>query len=78
MPRGLETSDNRMTKLARDEIFFGKVVPVRELVKGIDAVTLGGLRKVATRIFDPRGLTVVAMGKINPKLLPKSLAKKVD
>lgn len=75
---GLETSDNRMTKLARDEMFFGKVVPVRELVKGIDGVTLAGLGRLAKRIFAPSGLTVVAMGKVSPKLLPKSLANKVD
>lgn len=68
---GLETSDNRMTKLARDEMYFGRVVPVKDIVKGIDRVTLDDLKDTASRAFAPKGLTLLAMGKVSPKGLPK-------
>jgi predicted Zn-dependent peptidase len=35
----LESSDNRMTKLAKNEIYFGRYLPLMEIVKGIDQVT---------------------------------------
>lgn len=70
---GLETSDNRMTKLARDEIFFGKVVPVRDIVKGIDGVRLGDIREAASELLAPDKITLVAMGKVSSKGVPSWL-----
>lgn len=70
---GLETSDNRMTKLARDEIFFGKVVPVRDIVKGIDKVRLSDVRDAASSLLAPENITLVAMGEVSSKGLPSWL-----
>lgn len=70
---GLETSENRMMKLARDQIYFGKPVTVREIVKEIDKVTLKDLRKAATEFLSPERLTAVAMGKVSPRKLPSGL-----
>ncbi|OGP15320.1 MAG: zinc protease [Deltaproteobacteria bacterium GWA2_54_12] len=70
---GLETSENRMMKLARDEMYFGKPVTVKEIVRDIDKVTLKDLRKFASGFLSPEKLTVVAMGKVNPKKLPAGL-----
>jgi predicted Zn-dependent peptidase len=70
---GLETSENRMMKLARDEMYFGKPVTVREIVRDIDKVTLKDLRKSASELLSPKKLTVVAMGKVTPKKLPAGL-----
>jgi len=35
----LENTDNRMSRLAKDEIYFGASIPVAEVVAAIDAVT---------------------------------------
>ncbi len=70
---GLETSDNRMMKLARDEIYFGRVIPVKDIVKGIDSVTLKDLSETASRILAPEKITLVAMGYVKKSGLPKSL-----
>ncbi|MDH4227454.1 MAG: insulinase family protein [Deltaproteobacteria bacterium] len=72
---GLETSDNRMTKIARDEMCFGREVPVREIVKGIDSVTTAGLKRAAASIFSPKAVTLVALGKVDSKSLPKALKR---
>lgn len=70
---GLETSENRMMKLARDEMYFGKPVTVKEIVRDIDKVTLKDLRNAASEFLSPERLTVVAMGKVSPKKLPAGL-----
>ncbi len=70
---GLETSDNRMMKLARDEIYFGRVIPVKDIVKGIDGVTLKDLSETAGRMLSPDKITLVVMGNVKKSGLPKSL-----
>ena len=58
---GLETSDSRMSRLARNEIYYGRDVPVSEVTAGIDAVDNDAVVRVAARLFRPgeRALTVL-------------------
>ncbi|HEY4707684.1 MAG TPA: pitrilysin family protein, partial [Thermodesulfobacteriota bacterium] len=70
---GLETSDNRMMKLARDEIYFGRTVPVKELVREIDRVTLAEMKRAAGELLSPERITMTAMGKISSRHLPSQL-----
>ena len=70
---GLETSENRMMKLARDEMYFGKPITVKDIVRDIDKVTLQGFRKAAKSLLCPDKITAVAMGKVTPKKLPSGL-----
>lgn len=60
----LESSDNRMTKLAKNEIYFGQYMPLREIIKGIDLVTPQGIFDLAAELIDDRYLTLVLMGKV--------------
>lgn len=61
----LESSDNRMTKLAKNEIYFGRYIPIHELADGFDSVTSRGILELAGEIFDERYLTLALMGKID-------------
>jgi len=72
---GLESSDSRMMKIARDEIYFGRVVTVKDLVKEIDRVTLLGLKTVAAKLLRPENLTLVAIGDVTENDLPTNLKK---
>jgi len=60
----LESSDNRMTKLAKNEIYFGRYQPLMEIVKGIDRVTPESILSLAADIVDDNYLTVVLMGEL--------------
>jgi len=60
----LESSDNRMTKLAKNEIYFGRYQPLREIIKGIDSVTPQSILELASELIDDRHLTLVLMGKL--------------
>ncbi|MEE9591742.1 MAG: pitrilysin family protein [Thermodesulfobacteriota bacterium] len=67
---GLESSDNRMTKLAKDEIYFKKVVPLDEIISNIKRVTTPSLRSVARKLLNPDASTLVAIGRVNKGGLP--------
>lgn len=70
---GLETSESRMTKLARDEIYFGRVLSVKEIVKGIDSVNVENMKETASRFLNPKNITLVAIGKVNSAVLPAGI-----
>ncbi|MBN1503875.1 MAG: insulinase family protein [Candidatus Eisenbacteria bacterium] len=59
---GLESMSNRMTRLARSEIYYGRYVPVDELVARIDAVSVQNAGRAAELMLDRRHLSVVALG----------------
>ncbi len=74
---GLESSDSRMTKLAKDEIYFKRAVSVREIIKNIDSVTVEDMKDTARRFCLPEKLAIVATGKVKEKDLPQGLKAKL-
>lgn len=75
---GLETSDSRMSKLARDEMNFGRCIPVKEIVGGIDSVTLAETRRSARDYLAPEKITLVSIGKMKEGQLPGFLRKNLS
>ncbi len=59
----LESSDNRMSKLAKNEIYFGRYQPFEEIIEGFDRVTARSLQDLCESLFDERCATLVLMGK---------------
>ncbi len=70
---GLETSDSRMSKIARDYISFGRVVPIKEIVDGIDKVRIKDIKNLASSLLKPSNVTLVAMGQVTGKGLPAGI-----
>ncbi len=60
----MESTDNRMTRLARNEFYFNRQVSVEEVVAEIDAVTSTEVRDLAAELFIPSALSVAAIGRI--------------
>lgn len=60
----LESSFNRMSRLARHEMTFGRQIPVDEVLEKIDAVTLEDVTRVANDIFRTESLALAALGDI--------------
>jgi predicted Zn-dependent peptidase len=59
---GLETSDSRMTRLARSMLYFGRDVSVGEVFQGVDAVENDDVRDAAARMFAEEILNVTVLG----------------
>ena len=59
----LESSDNRMTKLAKNEIYFGRYQPFQEIIEGFDRVNAKTLQGLCECLFDDRYVTLVLLGR---------------
>ena len=61
---GLESTDNRMSKLAANEICFGRPISFEEIVSSVDAVEPEDIRHLAGEMFQPAAISTVAMGNV--------------
>lgn len=67
----LESSDNLMTRLAKNEIYFQSYLPVGKILKGIDEVKEETIRQLANEIFDERLFCLTVLGPMNGNYLDK-------
>jgi predicted Zn-dependent peptidase len=68
---GLESTNNRMTRLAKMEIYFGRTFDLDEILRGIEAVTPESFQDVAHRLF---GRDAYALTTIGPVPEPAAVA----
>ena len=59
----LESSDNLMTRLAKNEIFLRRNQPIDEVLAGFDAVNVVDVQRLANEIFDGGCLNLEVMGR---------------
>ena len=60
----LESTDNRMTRLAKNEIYLQRDIPVDEIVAEIEKVTLADLQDLARTLFGGNQLTLEMIGRV--------------
>ena len=60
----LESSDNRMSRLAKNEIYFGTPLPLSEIMDGFDRVSAESIQNLAVEILDNSALTLVMLGRV--------------
>ena len=61
---GLESTFNRMSSLATDEIYFGRSFTMDEVVAGIDAVTREDMLRLASELLQPQRLSLTVLGRL--------------
>ncbi len=61
---GMESTDSRMNRLARNEIYFRRDVPLEELAKGIESVTNDQVVELASLCFQPKEMAMVMLGDL--------------
>ncbi len=66
---GMESSDSRMNRLARNEIYFRRDVPLDELAAGIESVTNDQIVEVAATCFKPDQMAMVMLGDLKGRKL---------
>jgi len=72
---GLEGSESRMAKLAKDELYLGGEMPIKKLVRSIDRVTVKDVKEAAVTYLRPEKMTLAAIGKGLDGELPLSFTK---
>jgi predicted Zn-dependent peptidase len=61
---GMESTDSRMNRLARNEIYFRRDVPLEELARGIESVTNDQVVELAALSFQPDQMAMVMLGDL--------------
>jgi predicted Zn-dependent peptidase len=60
-----ENTDNRMSRLAKNEIIFGRFIPYEEIEAGLEKVTSEDVQALARKIFTPEVMSLVLLGPVD-------------
>ena len=66
----LEGSDGRMSRVARDEICFGRNIPIEEVLHGLEEITKADIVEVAQEMLDSHPLCITLLGAIEEGEFP--------
>jgi predicted Zn-dependent peptidase len=70
---GLESSDNLMTRLAKNEIYFGSYLSVEKILEGIEAAEEETVQSLANELFDERFFCLSVLGPMDGEHFDKTL-----
>jgi predicted Zn-dependent peptidase len=70
---GMESTDARMNRLARNEIYFRRDVPLDELSAGIESVTNDQVVELASSWFKPDELAMVLLGDLKGRRIDRTV-----
>jgi predicted Zn-dependent peptidase len=65
---GLETSDSRMSRIAKNEIYYGRDVPIGEVAAELDAVTNDDVVRVAERLLGSGVSNLTVLGAVGDEV----------
>ena len=60
-----ENTDNRMSRLAKNEIIFDRFVPYEEIEAGLEGVTVQEVQSLAQELFRPEFMSLVLLGQVD-------------
>lgn len=60
----METPRHRMSRMARNELYFGRLIPPDEVIADMERVTLADVKRVANQLFDTRRMTMTVVGPV--------------
>ncbi|MFI5395136.1 MAG: M16 family metallopeptidase [Candidatus Binatia bacterium] len=70
---GLETSDNRMSRIAKNEIYFGIDIPPAEVAGRIDATTNDEIVQLAEQLLRPQSMAITMLGDMKGRTVGEEL-----
>ena len=68
-----ESTDNRMSRLAKCEIYYNKYLPLEEIVAEIDKVTSDDIQLISRTLFNGNNTTYTFLGPLKKKEMPAEL-----
>lgn len=66
---GMESTDSRMNRLARNEIYFRRDIPLEEIARAIESVTNDQVVELAEQCFRPDRMGMVMLGDLKGREL---------
>jgi predicted Zn-dependent peptidase len=69
----MESTDSRMGRLAKSQIYFNRYLPTEEIIEGIERVTAAEVAELAGQLFKTKSLSLTALGPVTEKAIPPGL-----
>jgi predicted Zn-dependent peptidase len=63
----LESTGSRMSRLAKDELYFGRHLSVKELISGVEKVQPAQVQQLAVELFKESNLSLTVLGPVPRK-----------
>ncbi len=73
MMLSMESTSTRMSRIAKEQLFFGRNFTLREITREIDRVSLAQIQTLANTLFKQESLSVTAIGQLSPKHFSKPI-----
>ena len=70
---GVESTQSRMSKLAKDELYHGRYLSLEEMTTEIDRISSEQILRLAHELLDSESLSVAALGPISGRALQTAL-----
>ena len=69
----LESTDSRMGRLAKSQIYFDRFISTEEIIAGIEQVTIDEVGNFARQLFQPESLSLTVLGPVMEKDIPRGI-----
>jgi predicted Zn-dependent peptidase len=69
----LESSNSHMSRLARQEIYFGKYLSMDDIIKGVEKVTAEQTQHLAQQLFTRENISLTILGPLNKADVPDGI-----
>jgi predicted Zn-dependent peptidase len=69
----LESSNSHMSRLARQEIYFGKYLSIDDIIKGVENVTKEEVQRLAQQLFSKENISLTVLGPLSNADIPDSV-----
>ncbi len=71
----LESSNSHMSRLARQEMYFGKYLSIDDIIKGVEKVTADQVKRLAQQLFAPGNISLTILGPLSKTDVPDSVVE---
>jgi predicted Zn-dependent peptidase len=69
----LENSESRMGRLAKNEIYFGSYIPLKDTLRAIDGISKSDVNEIGRFVFDgPDDLSLTILGNVNKQIVERA------
>lgn len=62
---GMESTSSRMQSIASQEIYFGRYIPIKEIMHEIEKVTLKQAKDISSRLLNSGKMSIAALGPVD-------------
>jgi predicted Zn-dependent peptidase len=69
----LESSSSHMSRIARQEMYYGKYVSMDDIIKGVEKVTAGQVQRLAQQLFSRENISLTILGPLSRADVPDSV-----